>query len=39
MAHFQKQLTDADVAAVISSMQHSGFLSIDNGKVTYNGGD
>lgn len=33
---FQKQLSDADIAAVISAMQDSGFLSINSGKIIYN---
>lgn len=34
-AHFQKQLTDADVSAVINALQGSGHVSIVAGKVTY----
>lgn len=34
-AHFLKQLTDAEVSAVINALQGSGHLSIMAGKVTY----
>ncbi len=34
-AHFQKQLTDDEVSAVISALQGPGHLSISAGKVTY----
>lgn len=34
-AHFQKQLTDAEVSAVIYALQGAGYLSIAEGKVTY----
>ncbi|WP_229446059.1 hypothetical protein [Massilia sp. LC238] len=34
-AHFQKQLTDAEVSAVIDALHTLGHLSINGGKVTY----
>ena len=34
-AHFQKQLTDAEISAVINALQGPGHLSIIAGKVTY----
>lgn len=34
-AHFQKQLTDAEVSAVIDALHTFGHLSINGGKVTY----
>ena len=34
-AHFQKQLTDVEVSAVISALQEPGHLSINAGKVSY----
>ena len=33
--HFQKQLSNEDIAAVVSAMEASGFLSIDSGKIVY----
>ncbi len=34
-AHFQKQLTDVEISAVISALHEPGHLSINAGKVTY----
>ena len=34
-AFFQKQITDAEVEAVIAAMQESGFISLADGKVSY----
>ena len=34
-AHFQKQLTDTEISAVINALQGPGHLSIIAGKVTY----
>jgi hypothetical protein len=33
--HFQKQLSDEDIVAVVSAMEASGFLSIEGGKIVY----
>jgi hypothetical protein len=34
-AYFQKQLTDAEVEAVVAAMQESGFISVAGSKVSY----
>jgi hypothetical protein len=34
-AYFQKQITDAEVEAVIAVMQETGFISVAGGKVSY----
>ena len=34
-AYFHKQITDAEVEAVIAAMQKSGFISVAGGKVSY----
>lgn len=34
-AFFQKQLSEAEVAAVVASLQKAGFLSVTDGKVSY----
>ncbi len=34
-AYFHKQITDAEVEAVIAAMQESGFVSVAGGKVSY----
>jgi glycosyltransferase A (GT-A) superfamily protein (DUF2064 family) len=34
-AYFLKQITDAEVEAVIAVMQKSGFISVAGGKVSY----
>jgi hypothetical protein len=33
--YFQKQITDAEIEAVIAAMQKSGFISVDGTKVSY----
>jgi hypothetical protein len=34
-AHFQRQLTDEEIAAVVTALQRPGHISISNGKVVY----
>ncbi len=34
-AYFQKQITDAEIEAVIAAMQKSGFISVADSKVSY----